>query len=224
MKASSLGFLLFTALLAALPARAAFQAYSDQSAWESAAGSFASENFDSFAPNTPISALPALHLSFAPLIASGFPGVYEHAVDNTPSGPRQIANFPGNSSILPQYQNGDVIAYVDDGVDLYGFAFWNGDPQGDALLRVYDRSNNLLGSVTAAVNTGGPSGLSNSFAGFITDSPAGRLEWEGATGDGWNHYDDFEATFAPVPEPASLGLLLASLTTLAAVCGRRRRS
>lgn len=197
-----------------------------ETAWRAAAGAYVLENFDSYANDTPITQLAALHLTFDALAAGGQPGIYTHSVDNAPSGPKQIANFPGNSTITPPYQNGDVVATVDAGFDLYAFGFWNGDPQGDAVLRIYDRLDVLLGTVTAAVNTGSESaGLSASFAGFVSTEPIGRLEFEGGTGDGWNHYDDFQAGFTnPVPVPPALWLLAGSMLGLLTLAPRAARS
>jgi len=199
---------------------------SAQSDRQSAVGSFVFEGFQSYAQNTSITALPAFGLTFDLTIGGTPPGIYEHSVANTPSGPREIANFPGNCCISDVYKFGDLIARVQDGANLYAFGFWNGDPQGDALLRVYDRSNVLLGTVTASVNTGSSSSFTNSFAGFISTLPVGRLEWEGNTGDGWNHYDDFQAqvTFTnAVPEPEAYALLMAGLGLLGFIARQRKR-
>ena len=105
-------------------------------------------------------------------------------------------------------------------MDVRAFAFWYGDPQGDSILRIYDRSNVLIGTVTAGINTGSAPNFSDSFAGFISTEPVGRLEFEGLTGDGWNHYDDFHVSFGAVPEPSTLVLVLAGLGMLGRV-GRR---
>jgi len=221
---ASLGFL----AAAGSPAlHAAFTPYagglSAQSDWQSAVGSYVFEGFESYPRDTPITVLPAFGLTFDLTIGGTPPGIYEHSVANTPSGPKQIANFPGNCCLTANYAYGDLIARVQDGANLYAFGFWNGDPQGDAQLRVYDRSSVLLGTVTALVNTGSSPGFSNSFAGFISDLPVGRLEWEGNTGDGWNHYDDFQAqvTFA-VPEPETYALLMAGLGLLGFAARRKK--
>lgn len=196
-----------------------------ETAWRAAAGAYVLESFDGYANDTAITQLAALHLTFDALAAGGQPGIYTHGVDNAPSGPKQIANFPGNSSITAPYQNGDVVARVDAGFDLYAFGFWNGDPQGAAVLRIYDRLDVPLGTVTAAVNTGtDPGGLSASFAGFVSTVPIGRLEFEGGTGDGWNHYDDFQAGFTnPVPVPPALWLLAGAVLGLSALAPRGAR-
>ena len=73
-------------------------------------------------------------------------------------------------------------------------------------------------TTTAAVNTGG----GDTFAGFISTVPVGRMEFEGATGDGWNHYDDFQASWTlAVPEPQSYALLLAGFGLLGFAARRR---
>jgi hypothetical protein len=211
---------------------AAFTPYegglSAQSDWQSAVGSYVFESFEFFPQNTPILLLPGFGLTFDLTIGGTPPGIYQHNVDNTPSGPGQIANFPGNCCVLDLYKYGDVVARVQPGTNLTAFGFWNGDPQGDALLRVYDRADALIGTVTAGVNTKGvtTTGFSNSFAGFISTVPVGRLEWEGNTGDGWNHYDDFQAQVsfaAAIPEPEICALLTAGLGLLGFTARRRKK-
>lgn len=192
-----------------------------QTAWRAAVGSFVLEGFESSPVNTAIPSLPALGLTFEPLPGGAFPGIYQHNVDDTPFGAKQLANFPGNCCITNLYQNGDLVAHVDAGVSLFGFGFWNGDPQGNAVLRIFDRSDNLIGTVTALINTGTAGNLSDSFAGFISTDPVGRLEWEGNAGDGWNHYDGLQVSFSapttPAPEPATIALFGAGILGLGAL-------
>jgi hypothetical protein len=226
-----IGPLALSLAVAAPAAQAAFLAFEGgiaaQGAWRAAAGSFVIETFESFAINSTVSALPSLGLNFAPLVGGGSPGIYAHAVDDTPFGAKQLANFPGNCCITAPYQFGDLVANVAAGVTLLGLGFWNGDPQGSSVLRVYDRSNGLIGTVTALINANTPGGQSSSFAGFLSDVAIGRLEWEGNAGDGWNHYDGLQATFAgpgtvATPEPVTLGLFGAGLLGLAAARRRGR--
>jgi len=198
-----------------------------QAAWRSSVGSFVLEDFQSFSVNAPISSLPSLGLTFDPLAGGGPPGIYQHSVNDTPFGANQLANFPGNCCITTAYQFNDLVAQVDPGVNLFGLAFWNGDPQGNSLLRIYDRSGVLIGTVTALINTGNATTLSNSFAGFTSTVPIGRLEWEGNAGDGWNHYDGLQATFGGpnptgVPEPSTLALVVTGLLGLGLF--RRRKA
>jgi len=189
-------------------------------AWKVAATSFVLEDFKSYAETDSVASLPSLGLTFAPLAHGGLPGIYTHSIDNTPYLPKQLANFPGACCTN---QSDDVVANVDAGVNLFGLGFWNGDPQGNSLLRVYDRAGVLIGTVTAATNTGGPGALSDSFAGFISTVPIGRLEWEGSAGDGFNHYDGIEVTFDPVsaPEPSALLLLGAACLSVRLLKGSR---
>jgi hypothetical protein len=221
MAQTSLSVLMLASIvgLSSPPARAAIVPFTGgvvaQEAWRTAVGSYVFEGFESFSINTPITSLSALGLTVDPLAGGVQPGIYQHGVNNTPSGQRQLANFPGNCCITGTFQLGDLIMQVDPAVDLLAFAFWNGDPQGNAALRIYNRSGVLIGTVTALINTGSSAGLSNSFAGFISTEPVGRLEFEGAVGDGWNHYDDFHASFAAdIPEPGTFALMLVGLGVL----------
>jgi PEP-CTERM motif-containing protein len=193
-----------------------------QTSWQLAAGgSFATEGFESYNVGDRVGALPALGLTFDNLADGLPPGIYQHDAINTPSGPKELSNFTG-ICCGAQFAFGDVVAHVDAGVNLTAFGFWNGDPQGDAVLRVYDRAGTLIGSVTAALNTAGSVATANSFAGFITDVAVGRLEWEGDVGDGWNHYDDFQAQLSLVPEPETYAMLVAGLGLVGFLARRRK--
>lgn len=190
-----------------------------QADWRSAVDSFVVEDFESRATDSPVTSLPQLGLVFAPLPSGAQPGIYSHGSDDTSFGSKQLANFPGNCCIDTANQFGDVIATVDPLAELRAFAFWNGDPQGAVELRVFDRSNALLGTVTAGVNTGIGS---DSFAGFVSSVPVGRLEFEGSQGDGWNHWDGFQASVTtPVPSlSATARMLVLSLSLIAGARGR----
>ena len=200
-----------------------------QSAWRNAVGTYVSEDFEGFSVNAPVTSLPTLGLAFDPLSNGAQPGIYRHGVDNTPFESKQLANFPGNCCIASAYRYGDLSARVIAGVDLYAFAFWNGDPQGNSVLSVFDQSDNLLGTVTALINTGtSPTNLSNSFAGFISTVPVGRLFFEGFAGDGWNHYDGLQVSFngsvpTPASEPSALALAVMSLCVLGIATRARSR-
>jgi hypothetical protein len=194
-----------------------------QADWQLAAAPFVLETFETYPAGTRVGSLPLLGLTFENLVDGLPPGIYPAGTTNTPSGMKQLSNFSG-ICCGDAFAYGDVVAHVDAGVDLTAFGFWNGDPQGDAVLRVYDRGGSLMGSVTAALNTAATVTTSNSFAGFVTDVPVGRLEWEGNVGDGWNHYDDFQASVtAAVPEPEIYASLAFGFAVLGAAARRRRR-
>src|SRR3954469_4783488 len=179
-----------------------------EASWRSAVGPFVFEGFETYNVGDRIGSLPALGLGFDNLADGLPPGIYLHGASNTPSGRKELSNFAG-TCCGTQFQFGDVVAHVDASINLTAFGFWNGDPQGEALLRVYDRDGSLIGSVSAALNNADSVASSNSFAGFISDVPVGRLEWEGTVGDGWNHYDDFQASVAAaVPEPETYASLV----------------
>src|SRR5687768_14450740 len=77
-----------------------------QDAWKATIGSHVFEGFESFSIDAPITSLPALGLSLDPLAGGAQPGIYRHGIDNTPSGQRQLANFPGNCCITGTFQGG----------------------------------------------------------------------------------------------------------------------
>ena len=212
---------------ASVPAHATFTTFQGgvaaEADWRVVVGTFTFEGFESYNVGDRVGSLPALGLTFDNLFDGMPPGIYQHNTVNTPSGPKELSNFDG-IHIDSRYQFGDVVAHVDSGVNLTGFGFWNGDPQGEAVLRVYDRAGDLIGSVTAAVNTASNVASSTSFAGFVTDKPVGRLEWEGNVGDGWNHYDDFQAQLSAVPEPELYAMLVGGFGLLGFIARRKAKT
>jgi hypothetical protein len=193
-----------------------------QASWQTAVGgSFVFEGFESYTVGTRVSSLPALGLTFDNLADGMPPGIYQHSTNDTPSGTKQLSNFAG-FCCGSQFLFGNVVAHVDPSVNLTAFGFWNGDPQGAAQLSVYDRGDNLIGTVTAAVNSGASPNFSDSFAGFTSSVPVGRLVWNGNVGDGWNHYDDFQASLSlAVPEPETYAMLVAGFGLLGFAARRR---
>jgi len=191
-----------------------------ESKWKKAVGLFDYEGFESYSINDAVTAFPVLGLIVEPLNNGDQPGIYRHFDNNTPSGQLQIGNAPGNCCIRSQYRYGDLRLRVEAGQQIRGFGFWNGDPDGPGLLRVYDRSGVLRGSVEAERNVGAAPYFSNSFAGIIAQFDIGFLEFDGRTGDGYNHYDDFFV--ARTPEPGSIILLAAGFAAIVALKSRLR--
>jgi hypothetical protein len=150
------------------------------------------------------------------------PSIYQHSVANTPSGTKQLAMFP-NGTPTSGFNSVDMIARPTTGASIYAFGFWNGDPQVDMVVRVFDEADVQIGTITALINTGNASALSNSFAAFVSSVPIGRLEFEGSTGDGWNHVDDLQVSLnAPVPVPPAIWLFGSGLLGLTGISRRKR--
>jgi hypothetical protein len=185
-----------------------------ESTWRTAVGSYSIETFESFTAGTAVTTLPSVQIQLDPLAGSSQPSIYVHSVTNTPSGTKHLALFP-NGTPTSGFNSVDMIARPTTGTSIFAFGFWNGDPQGNMVVRVFDASDNQIGTITALINTGNASTLSNSFAGFVSSVPIDRLEFEGITGDGWNHVDDLQVSFnAPVPIPAAVWLFGSGLLGL----------
>lgn len=214
---------------AAGPASAAFITFTGgtaaETAWRTAVGTFQLETFDSYGQGNVISSLPALGVSFdlIPPNSSGptpgFPAVYVHSVDNTPSGPQQLSNMPNGGAPDANFLNADIILRALSGFNITALGFWNGDPNGPMVISVFDAADNLLGSVSAPANIND----GNAFGGFVSDVLFARISFEGTTGDGYNHIDDLQTNasrITAVPEPGTVALISLGLFTIAA---RRRR-
>ena len=213
-------------LAAAAPASAAFfSTYTggtaDETAWRTAAGSYVLETFNSFVQGTSIPSLPALGVKFDLISPTngctscppGYPAIYTHD-NNTPSGGTQLSNMPVGGFPNVNYINADIMLRVLPGYTITALGYWNGDPQGPMTITVYDALDNVLGSVSAAINTSSSFNSSTlTFAGFVSDVPFDHILFEGNTGDGYNHIDDLQtnAVVTAAPEPGAAGLFAAAL-------------
>jgi hypothetical protein len=194
--------------------------YSVELAWQLAAAPTVLENFESYAGGTQIPTLPALGVGFDVLAGTGYPATYFHiGPPNTTHGAMHLGNFPNGVGGTPSNQFNDIVMQVLVGYTITAVGFWNGDGQLAAILeaRVYDTTNAFIGSVSA---------LSGTFAGFVADAPISRVEFEGITGDGWNHLDGLQTNVravAQVPEPSTILLLGSALTAYLKTAYLRRR-
>jgi hypothetical protein len=137
-----------------------------------------------------ITALPALHVTFD---GPPYPGVYADA-GFAHSGANQWANFGGGAGNGSNHKMRVEVGYA-----IRALGFWNCDPQGSQTFNAFGFNNQLVGSVTGAINNyGTPAADSTSFAGFISTVPIKYLEIPGALGDGWNHFDDLQVVAYPL--------------------------
>lgn len=186
---------------------AAFISYADESTWQSAAGTFSLEDFESYSAGVQISSLPSLGIEFETLDGGGFPVTYNFGGPS--HGPMHLANFPNGINAINRYD--DIILKANTGVFITALGFWNGDGQSDTLFATaYDASDNVVGTIGAFKDT---------FAGFTSNDGVVRVVFDGNTGDGWNHLDGLQVSTTPVPEPASGTLVALGLLSLSA---RRR--
>src|SRR6266446_7656542 len=187
-----------------------------ETSWRTAAGITTLENFDSYSAGNQIQTLPLLGVGFDPIDVglSLYPGIYSHYVADTPSLSLQLSNMPSGSPTAT-YRYADIELYVLSGYALTALGFWNGDPNGPMTITVYDISNNVLGSVSAATNPDHVFDATTlTFAGFVSDVAIARVHFEGNTGDGWNHIDDLQTNAirsTEVPEPSSLAMFALGL-------------
>jgi len=185
-------------------ALAAFVTYNGDSTteinWQTAAGTTALENFESYSVGTQISSLPTLGISFDSLAGGGHPQAY--LFGGTPHGPIHLGNFPNGINAINRFD--DIVLHVLPGYEITALGFWNGDGQSDTLVATaYDASDNILGSVGSFKGT---------FAGFTSDIAISRVVFDGNTGDGWNHLDGLQTNaVSSVPVPATFWLFLSGL-------------
>lgn len=193
---------------------ATFNVFSDESLWKAAAGSTATEDFESYDVGQQVEVLDSIGIVFDALPSGGFPAIYLHSEDTSPYGRKHIGNFPQGIVSGPD-RFADIVLRPKLGTTLSAFGFYNGDGQASTTeATAYDLFGNVLGIVTAG---------KAQFGGFVSDTAIGSVVLDGGVGaDGWDHWDGLSTagSVAPIPLPAS-----AWFTTLglAALFGVRRR-
>lgn len=190
--------------LSSLAASAEFTVFSgdasQESAWQLAAGgNVPREDFEAFSgvggPGTGgdvLTSLPSLHVLFDPVP----PGVYDDA-QWAHSGSKQWSNWAGGAG-----NSASHTLRPEPGRQIFALGFWNCDPQGGQPMEAYDDADQLVGTITGAVNTHNSDPQhSDGFAGFISTTPIAYVMIPGALGDGWNHVDDLQVVTELVSDP-----------------------
>ena len=189
----------------AMPVHAALTVYTDAATWQAAVVSSTSINFDDLADSTPL--------------AGQYPGVSFSAFNG---GNPLVVEYSFTQSGLNVVSLGDPPLRGPGGVAMdftqqqRGMAFWYLDSQFTGnMVTVYGAGNLLLGSYEMAF----PHPAEWLFVGFIDSGSDIRRVTVASAPNDMIALDSLQ--MAPVPEPASVALMLVGLV---AVCAVRRRA
>lgn len=190
----------------AMPVHAALTVYTDAAIWQAAVVSSTSINFDDLPDNTPLAGqYPGV--SFSPFII-GNPLVAAYSFPQSPSNVVSI----GDPTLRGP---GDVA--MDFTQQQRGIGFWYLDSQFKGnMVTVYGAGKQELGSYEMAY----PHPVEWLFVGFIDSGSNIRRVTVASAPDDMIALDSLQ--LAPVPEPASVALMLGGLVAVCAV--RRRRT
>jgi hypothetical protein len=192
--------------------------FTSEAAFQSAAGAFAFENFESLGPHgTSLTALPSVGVDLLPLnngadprvVSPGIIGGFAH------SGSFVLTN--NANDLLPA--NGPLNIVPINGMEVItAVGLWNVSSDDVIGITFFDELDAIM--ETTIINGGAPL-----FGGIINTAGAARVEIALAgVGNGWRTIDDLQVTLdsSAIPEPAPLGVLATGLLGLAIT--RRRRA
>lgn len=207
-----LPFALVLSWLSFLPLPSNALVFTDEAAFQTAAGGVAVETFEGYSPFVPVSALSGLHLSFSQLNNGSFPETYDQRSGGvTRSGTITLMN---NDRLgLPGLGPMEVIA--DPGTQFLAFGYWNTGTDDTTRLTLFDENDVVIESAVSGVQD-------PAFLGIINATGAVRAVIEAVGGNGWFSIDDLQVDTGSVPVAVSApgG---ASLLLLAALLLCRRR-
>lgn len=209
-------YLLFLAFLGLAPAPAAAVAFTDEAAFQAAAGGVVIEDFESYGLFEEVGALPALGISFAPFSNGSLPTGYNLVAGGfARSGTITLSN--NDKLSLPGLGPFEILA--DPGTSFRALGYWAGGADDTSRLTLFDADDNIIESALV-VDTNGSALNPISFIGIITTVDAVRALIEPVLGNGWFGFDDLQvgSITVSVHAPGALPLLFGVIYWL------RRRS
>lgn len=171
-----------------LAASASAQSFSDETAWQAAAGHWQTETFDSYVSMTQVAELPGVGLS-VDFLNTG--NVHPAVMSTSATGGSSISppNVLVNQSQPTLPGLGAIrMRPLAPGVTIRAVGYWNTGGDDSTELRLYDGSGGLL----AASNTGSASLV---FNGIVAATPAAYFEIDtGGIGNGYITLDNLSVT------------------------------
>jgi hypothetical protein len=172
--------------------------FNDESAWQSAVGTFQAEPFEGFANLTPVCRLPNVDLYLSRLSTKVHAATVMDILTTggtATSGSNVLVNQM--APVLPGL--GPIRMYSSKaGQSIKGLGYWNTGGDDSTVLRFYDVNGVLIESS----DTGS---IASVFNGIVSDVVVGWVEIDaGALGNGYFTLDDLQVAFAPVPDGVTL--------------------
>ena len=194
--------------LSVLPVSANALVFTDETAFQAAAGGVVVETFESYGLLDPVAALSGLHLTFSPLSNGSAPSAYDQSLGGVAQS-GMITLMNNDKLGLPGLGSMEIIA--DPGTEFLAFGYWNVGGDDTTRLTLFDVNDNLIES--AVTSTDDPA-----FIGIIGAVGATRAVIEAVQGNGWFTIDDIQVDAASVPmqvnAPGGLAVMFLGLLFL----------
>ncbi|MBT6285327.1 MAG: hypothetical protein HOI96_09125 [Rhodospirillaceae bacterium] len=194
--------------LSVLPVAANALVFTDETAFQAAAGGVVVETFESYGLLDPVAALSGLHLTFSPLSNGSAPSAYDQSLGGVAQS-GMITLMNNDKLGLPGLGSMEIIA--DPGTEFLAFGYWNVGGDDTTRLTLFDVNDNLIES--AVTSTDDPA-----FIGIIGAVGATRAVIEAVQGNGWFTIDDIQVDAASVPmqvnAPGGLAVMFLGLLFL----------
>lgn len=192
-----------------LPFSANALVFTDEAAFQTAAGGVVLEDFEGYSLLDPVTALPALGLTVSPLSNGSAARGYDQSLGGfTRSGTISLMN---NDKLgLPGL--GPLEFVADPGTSFNAIGYWNGGADDTSRLTLYDADNNVI-ETAVVVDTNGGSLNPATFLGIITTAHAVRAVISPEAGNGWFAIDDLQvgSVSVQIHAPGALPLLFGAL-------------
>jgi hypothetical protein len=194
--------------LSFIPVSANALVFTDETAFQAAAGGVVVETFESYGLLDPVAALSGLNLTFSPLNNGSSPRAY----DQSSGGVAQSGTITlMNNDKLNTPGLGSMEIVADPGTEFLAFGYWNVGGDDVTRLTLFDVNNNLIESAVTSADD-------PAFIGIIGAVGATRAVIEAVQGNGWFTIDDIQVDAASVPTqvnaPGGLAMLLLGILFL----------
>lgn len=190
-----------------IPVSANALVFTNEAAFQTAAGGVVIEDFESYSLFDPVAALSGLHLSFSLPDSNG--STVPQAYDQSSGGVArsgQITLMNNDKLNLPALGRMQIDA--DAGTEFLAFGYWNVGGDDTTRLTLYDVNDVVI--ETAVTSEDDPA-----FIGIIGAVGATRAVIEAVQGNGWFTIDDIQvdaaSVAAAIPAPGAMMLFLLGL-------------
>lgn len=200
---------LFVLIAGGRTSEAALTSISDETTWQSLAGSWRTVDFEGF--------LGPVTTQYPGVAFSDFNGGSPYTTD--------VAAYEGQNSMftaIPMFGGGGGWR-TEFAAPITGVAFWSLDVQfTGSIISIYNAAETLLGSYDLMGSGGGHGDSLWGFNGFISDSPDIKSVTLSIVDEDAVWFDNLQHT--PVPVPAAAWLLGSGIVFLAALRAKREVS
>ncbi|MEM7020755.1 MAG: hypothetical protein AAF512_25865 [Pseudomonadota bacterium] len=190
-------------------------AFTDESMWRSAVGSFLLEDFDAIPAGSSIPELPSLGIRFGMLNDGTFPTIqsYNNTGGTRKSNPHNLLN---DADFALPARGPYTIFPLNPSESIFGLGLWNVGNDDTLKLSFFDESDMLIEEVVSPAAFG--------FFGIFNATGAKKVVIDPVAGNGYMPVDDLQiAGTSIVPIPAAVWLFGSAFLALTGYSRRNTR-